>query len=65
MRVSQERGGLVAAFLRDERGQGMTEYVILGAWTILTGVLLINKGIIPPLNELYQLVANVVFMPFP
>lgn len=57
--------GKVKGLFRDDRGQGMVEYGILGAWTVVVGVVMVNKMIIPSLNDLYELIANIVFLPFP
>ena len=47
-----------------EEGQGMTEYVIVAA-AVVAGILTINAVIIPPLNDLYVLITDVVSLPIP
>ena len=42
----------------------MVEYVIVTAYLIV-GVIAINTFIVPPLNDLYALIANVVSLPYP
>jgi len=42
----------------------MVEYVIVTTYVIV-GVIAINSFIVPPLNDLYSLIANVVSLPFP
>lgn len=48
----------------NERGQAMVEYVIV-AGAVLFGVLTISALLIPPLNEFYTLITDVVSLPIP
>jgi hypothetical protein len=51
-------------FNSQKTGQGMTEYAIVAA-AIVAGTITINSIIIPPLNDLYELMANMLSLPFP
>ena len=53
-----------SGFLSEERGQAMVEYVIVATY-VVAGVIAINAFIVPPLNDLYTLIANVVALPYP
>lgn len=48
----------------NERGQAMVEYVII-ATAVVAGVLALNGLLVPPLNELYTLITDVVSLPIP
>jgi hypothetical protein len=50
--------------LGNERGQAMVEYVIVAA-AVITGVLTINALLLPPLNEFYVLMTDVISLPIP
>ncbi len=54
----------VKGILADNFGQAMTEYAIVAA-AVVVGVIAINSLIIPPLNDLFELIAIVVSLPFP
>ena len=47
-----------------QNGQGMVEYVIVAA-AIVLGAIATNSLIIPPLNDLYELMAGMFSIPFP
>jgi Flp pilus assembly pilin Flp len=59
-----KKSRIFSQFLHEERGQGMVEYVIVTAY-VIAGVIAINAFIVPPLNDLYELIANVASLPFP
>lgn len=48
----------------ENKAQGMTEYAIISGG-IIGGLLIVNAVIIPPLNDLYELMANLLSLPFP
>jgi hypothetical protein len=50
--------------LNNESGQAMVEYVIV-ALAVLGGVLALNALLVPPINELYGLITDVVSLPIP
>jgi hypothetical protein len=50
--------------LGSERGQAMVEYVIV-ALAVLGGVLALNALLVPPMNELYVFITDVVSLPIP
>ncbi|MEJ2640801.1 MAG: hypothetical protein P8010_14605 [Desulfosarcinaceae bacterium] len=50
--------------LNNERGQAMVEYVIV-AVAVLAGVLVMNALLVPPMNELYNFITDVVSLPIP
>jgi Flp pilus assembly pilin Flp len=50
--------------LNNERGQAMVEYVIV-AVAVLGGVLALNGLLVPPINELYVFITDVVSLPIP
>ena len=50
--------------LKNERGQAMVEYVIV-AVAVLGGVLALNALLVPPMNELYEFITDVVSLPIP
>jgi len=50
--------------MKQERGQAMVEYVIV-TMAVVAGVLTINTFILPPLNDLYRLIADMISLPFP
>jgi Flp pilus assembly pilin Flp len=52
-------------FIREEKGQAMTEYVVITFYTVIIGFLTVNKVIVPHLNDLFELIANLVSLPFP
>ncbi len=56
--------GDLKGMLANNNGQAMTEYAIVAA-AVVVGALTINALIIPPLNDLYELIAIVVSLPFP
>jgi hypothetical protein len=47
-----------------ENGQGMTEYVVVAA-AIVAGTIMINSIVIPPLNDLYEMISTMLSIPFP
>jgi hypothetical protein len=49
---------------RGQAGQGMVEYVIVAA-AVVAGAIATNSLIIPPLNDLYELMACMFSIPFP
>lgn len=49
---------------RNHNGQGMVEYAIVAA-AIVLGAIATNSLIIPPLNDLYELMAGMFSIPFP
>ncbi len=53
-----------ASIIKDEQGQGMAEYAI-ACGAVVLGMVTINSLIIPPLNDLYELMANMICIPFP
>jgi len=42
----------------------MVEYVVV-TMAVIAGVLTINTFILPPLNDLYTLMADMISLPFP
>jgi Flp pilus assembly pilin Flp len=50
--------------LKNERGQAMVEYVIVVV-AVLAGVLAVNALLVPPMNELYKFITDVVSLPIP
>jgi hypothetical protein len=50
--------------LNNESGQAMVEYVIV-ALAVFGGVLALNALLVPPINELYGLITDVVSLPIP
>jgi len=54
----------ILRIIKQESGQAMVEYVIV-TMAVICGVLAINASIVPPLNDLYELIADVVSLPFP
>ena len=54
----------ILRIIKQESGQGMIEYVIV-TMAVIAGVLTINTFILPPLNDLYELIADIVSLPFP
>lgn len=54
----------IPRIITQESGQAMVEYVIV-TMAVLLGVLAINASIVPPLNDLYELIADIVSLPFP
>jgi hypothetical protein len=49
---------------RCQKGQGMTEYAIVAA-ALVAGAITTNSLIIPALNDLYELIACMLSIPFP
>ncbi len=47
-----------------ENGQAMVEYVIVSV-AVVAGVLTFNELVIPRIAFLYELIANIVCLPFP
>ena len=60
--MKEHRG--FSGFLHNDQGQAMVEYVIVTTY-LIAGVIAINTFIVPPLNDLYALIANVVSLPYP
>ena len=54
----------ILRIIKQESGQAMIEYVIV-TMAVIAGVLTINTFILPPLNDLYELIADIVSLPFP
>lgn len=54
----------ILRIIKQERGQAMVEYVIV-TMAVVAGVLTINTFILPPLNDLYRLIADIISLPFP
>jgi hypothetical protein len=54
----------VPGIIRHQRGQAMVEYVIV-TMAVIAGVLTINSFVLPPLNDLYSLIADMISLPFP
>jgi Flp pilus assembly pilin Flp len=54
----------VLRIIKQERGQAMVEYVVV-TMAVIAGVLTINTFILPPLNDLYTLMADMISLPFP
>jgi Flp pilus assembly pilin Flp len=54
----------ILRIIKEESGQAMIEYVIV-TMAVIAGVLTINTFILPPLNDLYELIADIVSLPFP
>ena len=54
----------ILRIIKQESGQAMVEYVIV-TMAVIAGVLTINTFILPPLNDLYELIADIVSLPFP
>ena len=52
-------------FVREEKGQAMTEYVVITFYVVVIGFLTVSKVIVPHLNDLFELIANLVSLPFP
>jgi len=42
----------------------MIEYIIV-TMAVIAGVLTINSFVLPPLNDLYTLIADMISLPFP
>ena len=59
-----KEGPVFKRFICKEEGQAMVEYVIVTTY-LIAGVIAINTFIVPPLNDLYALIANVVSLPYP
>lgn len=55
---------LFLCIIRQQNGQGMTEYAVVAA-AIVLGAIATNSLIIPPLNDLYELMACMFSIPFP
>lgn len=49
---------------KKQEGQGMVEYIVIAAGVVL-GAIATNSLIIPPLNDLYELMACMFSIPFP
>jgi hypothetical protein len=69
IRPGQDRGHPLMGYagieaLGSERGQAMVEYVIV-ALAVLGGVLALNALLVPPMNELYVFITDVVSLPIP
>jgi Flp pilus assembly pilin Flp len=54
----------ILGIIKQESGQAMVEYVIV-TMAVIAGVLTINTFILPPLNDLYELIADIISLPFP
>jgi Flp pilus assembly pilin Flp len=54
----------VLRIIKQEKGQAMVEYVVV-TMAVIAGVLTINTFILPPLNDLYTLMADMISLPFP
>ena len=55
---------LILGINRRQNGQGMTEYAIVAA-ALVAGAITTNSLIIPALNDLYELMAGMLSIPFP
>jgi len=54
----------IPRIIKQESGQAMVEYVIV-TMAVIAGVLTINSFVLPPLNDLYTLMADMISLPFP
>ncbi|MDJ0780970.1 MAG: hypothetical protein QNJ22_03320 [Desulfosarcinaceae bacterium] len=50
--------------IHNEDGQAMVEYLII-AGAVLAGALALNGLLVPPLNELYIFITDVISLPIP
>lgn len=57
-------GDFVFRIFKNTDGQGMTEYSIVGA-ALVAGAIATNSLVIPAINDLYELMAGVLSIPFP
>ena len=57
-------GDFVSRFNKGAKGQGMTEYAIVGA-ALVAGAIATNSLVIPAINDLYELMADILSIPFP
>ncbi|MFN2303744.1 MAG: hypothetical protein ACK2TV_08440 [Anaerolineales bacterium] len=57
-------GDLIFRINKGENGQGMTEYAIVGA-ALVAGAIATNSLVIPAINDLYELMADILSIPFP
>jgi hypothetical protein len=55
---------LILSTYKCQTGQGMTEYAIIAA-ALVAGAITTNSLIIPALNDLYELMACMLSIPFP
>ena len=57
-------GDFVFRIYENADGQGMTEYAIVGA-ALVAGAIATNSLVIPAINDLYELMADILSIPFP
>jgi hypothetical protein len=57
-------GDLIFRFHKGLNGQGMTEYSIIGV-ALVAGAITTNSLVIPAINDLYELMAGILSIPFP
>ena len=57
-------GNKIVTINKRHNGQAMTEYAVI-AVVIVAGTIIINSIVIPPLNDLYELISTMLSIPFP
>lgn len=62
--VPMAKSNFILRLNRQQNGQGMTEYAIVGA-AMVVGAIATNSFVIPAINDLYELMACMLSIPFP